>query len=108
MGERGQPVFIGPVGVGKSSVSTIVAEILAVPRVELDEIAMPYYQACPEFDPDTYDRLPGTRGFVTAYRYWEPALAFAVEHASSDRSPSAARGRRRLGQRGNRRRVRCG
>jgi hypothetical protein len=70
--------------VGKTTVSTLVADALGVSRVELDEIAMPYYRACPDFDPDTYNSLTEHQGFVAAYRYWEPALAFAVERVVDD------------------------
>lgn len=77
-------MFIGPVCVGKTSVSKLVAEVLGLPRVELDEIAMPYYGACSDFDPDAYNRLAETKGFVAAYRYFEPALAFAVERVVED------------------------
>lgn len=81
---RSEPVFIGPVCVGKTSVSAIVASRLQIPRVELDEIAMDYYRACPEFDPPTYNHLMETAGFVAAYRYWEPALVYAVERVVAD------------------------
>ena len=78
------PVFIGPVCVGKSSVSTIVAELLDVPRVELDEIADAYYRAAPGFVPAEYERLREEEGFVAAYRHWEPALVYAVERLVAD------------------------
>lgn len=78
------PVFIGPVAVGKTTVSKLVAAHLDRARVELDEVAMPYYHRCPEFDPARYNRLQATEGFLAAYRYWEPALVFALEQVVLD------------------------
>ena len=84
MGDRSQPVFIGPVCVGKTSVSLRVAEILGLQRVELDEIAGRYYRDCPDFDSEIYNTLLASDGFVAAYRYWEPALAYAVDRVVDD------------------------
>jgi hypothetical protein len=78
------PVFIGPVCVGKSSVSTIVAELLGVPRIELDEIADAYYRAAPGFVPAEHERRWQEEGVVAAYRYWEPALVYAVERVVAE------------------------
>lgn len=81
---RLEPVFLGPVCVGKTTVSKLVSQELGLPRVELDEVAMPYYGACPDFDPDEYNRLIEEEGFVAGYRHWEPALAFAVQRLVED------------------------
>src|ERR1044072_3066782 len=81
---REEFVFIGPVGAGKTTVGSEVARALGVPLVELDEIAMPYYEAAPSFDANEYNRLMEHEGFVAAYRDWEPALAFAVERVVED------------------------
>jgi hypothetical protein len=81
---RSEPVFIGPVCVGKTTVSKLVAAHLERPRVELDEVAMPYYEDCPVFDPREYNRLLETAGFVAAYRYWEPASVYALEGVVND------------------------
>jgi hypothetical protein len=81
---RSEPVFIGPVCVGKTTVSKLVAAHLERPRIELDEVAMPYYEDCPVFDPREYNRLLETAGFVAAYRYWEPASVYALEGVVND------------------------
>jgi hypothetical protein len=81
---RAQPVFIGPVCVGKSTVSTLVAEAIGAERVELDKVADAYYRAAPGFDVHEHERLRTTVGFVAAYRYWEPAVAFSVEQVVRD------------------------
>lgn len=83
-----QPVFIGPVCVGKTTVSTLVASLLGVPRVELDEVADAYYRSAPGFDPPEYERLLREEGFVAAYRYWEPALVDAVQRVVADHPDS--------------------
>jgi hypothetical protein len=82
--DRPEPVFIGPVCVGKTTISKLVAAHLERTRVELDEVAMPYYEECPEFDLREYNRLLETVGFMSAYRYWEPALVYALEGVVND------------------------
>jgi hypothetical protein len=84
MNGRSQPVFIGAVCVGKTTVSKLVAAQIGRPKVELDEVAMPYYEDCPEFDLREYNRLLEKAGFVAAYRYWEPASVYALEGIVND------------------------
>lgn len=75
---RREYVVIGPVGAGKTTVSSRLAKRLAVPHLELDSIAREYYLAAPEFDQPTFNQLMDESA-LAAFRYWAPAQAFAVE-----------------------------
>jgi hypothetical protein len=80
---RPEHVLIGPVGAGKTTLGSRLAERLGLPHVQLDSIANEYYRAAPDFDAPTYNSLMA-ESFVAAYRYWEPALAYAVERVVAD------------------------
>jgi shikimate kinase len=80
---RSEYVLIGPVGAGKTTVGSRLAERLRLPHVQLDSIANEYYGAAPGWNGHTYDALMA-ESFVAAYRHWEPALAFAVEGVVGD------------------------
>ena len=88
MKQRDEPVFIGPVCVGKTTVAALVADALGLPCVELDDVALPYYEACPDFEPDEFNRLEADEGFLAAYRYFERALPHAVERLIDDHAGS--------------------
>ena len=80
---RPEPVLIGPVGAGKSSVGRALAERLQVPEVALDDVRWPYYEEI------GYDRrreadLRRSDGFAAVYRYWKPFEVHALERMLED------------------------
>jgi hypothetical protein len=84
--DRDEYVLLGPVCAGKSTVGALLAGRLGVPHLELDELANPYYEAAPGFDGKEFDRLVASEGFLTAYRYFEPALPYAIERFVEEHS----------------------
>lgn len=40
---RSDPIVIGPVGAGKTTVSALLAEALDVPHVKMDRLRLGYY-----------------------------------------------------------------
>lgn len=82
--QRNELVLIGPVCAGKSTVAELLAARHGVPHVDLDSIIRPYFESSPHFDAGVYNQLAADDGFTAAYRYSEPTLAYALEHALRD------------------------
>ncbi|MCU0493968.1 MAG: hypothetical protein MUD01_20450 [Chloroflexaceae bacterium] len=72
-----QLVLIGPIGVGKTTVSELLGARMGLPVVCLDEIAGSYYAEV-GFDDATSARLIKELGFGQFYRQLQPALAHAT------------------------------
>lgn len=71
-------VLVGPAAAGKSTVGALLATRLAVPFIDVDAVADPYYAEVGW----SIDRLVArvrAVGRVAAEREWEPARAHAVE-----------------------------
>ena len=71
-------MLIGPVGAGKSTLGQLLSKALNIPSVDLDDIALKYYQEN-GFGHDEYLRIQKKHGPLSAYRYWSPSLAYAVD-----------------------------
>ena len=77
-------VLIGPMCAGKSTLADLLADQLALPRLELDEVRTEYYKAA------GYDEAEASRigrseeGIIAILRYWKPFEVYAVEHVLVD------------------------
>lgn len=80
---RSDPVLIGPCGVGKSTVSGLLAVSLGVDVVSVDELRIQYYAEI-GYDAEKADRLQSQGGFRAKYDYWKRFEAHAVERAVAD------------------------
>jgi len=81
--EGKQIIFIGPVGVGKSTLGKLVAEGLNKESISLDEIAVNYYEAN-GFSFSEFREIELNRGKLVAYQYWWPSLAYAAKKVVQD------------------------
>ncbi len=82
---RSEIILIGPIGAGKSTIATLLAEKLNLPRVSLDEVRFDYYKQI-GYDEATAEELERQQGFLALYRYWKPFEAYAVEKALAEHS----------------------
>jgi shikimate kinase len=80
---RREVVLIGPVGAGKSTQGELLSKALGLPHVDLDHIAVPYYEAAGFPIPELDRRL--AENFLSAYRWAWSALVFALERVVDDR-----------------------
>lgn len=71
-------MLIGPVGAGKSTMNQLLSKALNISSVDLDDIALKYYQDN-GFGHDEYQRVQKKHGPLIAYRRWSPSLAYAVK-----------------------------
>lgn len=77
-------VLIGPICAGKSTIAGLLAERLGQPRVELDAIRWPYYEA-DGFDHDVARQIVASdAGMVGFLNYCKPFEAAAVERVVVD------------------------
>lgn len=81
----GNILLIGPVGAGKSTQGRLVAEALNKPSVSLDSIAQKYYEAN-GFSSARFNEMKNSAGYLAAYRYWWPSLAYAAQCVVRDYS----------------------
>jgi shikimate kinase len=76
-------ILIGPPGAGKSTLGTLLAERLGIPRVGMDEVRFGYYrEIC--YDKNLAAELRKTGGFWSMYRYWKNFEVHAVERVLAD------------------------
>ena len=75
---RFDPILIGPVGAGKTSISAILSKALDVPHVEYDAHRLAYFQEL-GFDMDVNLALHAREGWPTMYRYWKVFSPYAIE-----------------------------
>ena len=71
-------IFIGPVGAGKSTQGQLVAKALNKPSLSLDSVANKYYEAN-GFVSSHFHEMKSELGYLAAYRYWWPSLAYAAQ-----------------------------
>jgi len=77
-GRREEPVLIGPMAAGKSTLGRLLAQRLGRPRVALDDVRFASYAEL-GYDPALADRLRREAGFLALYRSWKPFEVHAVE-----------------------------
>lgn len=73
-------ILIGPVGVGKSTVGTLLSEKLGIPQASLDELRWQIYEEA-GYDAQHADTLFENEGFLGIYKYWKPFEALSVAKA---------------------------
>jgi shikimate kinase len=78
-------VITGPVGVGKTTVSALLAEALGVPHVELDSLRFGYYAEL-GYDEAVRERLSDAEGWPAVYRYWKVFDPHSVERILEEHS----------------------
>lgn len=80
---RSDPVLIGPCGVGKSTVSRLLAESLGVDLISVDNMCIDYYTEI-GYDAMKADLLQANGGFRAKYDYWKRFEAHAVQRVVAD------------------------
>jgi hypothetical protein len=80
---RPEIILIGPIGAGKTTVGTLLAEKLQLPRVSLDDVRFDYYKQI-GYDEAAAAELERQHGFLALYRHWKPFEAYAVERALAE------------------------
>ncbi|TNE92372.1 MAG: hypothetical protein EP330_01590 [Deltaproteobacteria bacterium] len=78
MSTRYDPVLIGPVGAGKTSVAARLASALGVAHVEYDALRRGYFEEL-GFDMALNLALHEKEGWATMYRYWKVFSPYAIE-----------------------------
>lgn len=78
-------ILIGPICCGKSTIAQLLAEALAVPRHELDELRWAYYREI-GYDEQAAVLAASEQGMMGIINYWKPFEAHAVERALADHS----------------------
>lgn len=76
-------ILIGPMCAGKSTVATLLAEKLNLPRYEIDEDRWTYYKEIGYDDAKASDVVKA-EGMSGLLRYWKPFEAHAVERVLAD------------------------
>lgn len=76
--ERSEIILIGPIGVGKSTVGKVLAEMLSIPQCSMDEYRWSYYEEI-GYDKNCAKRIEESEGFLGVYRYWKQFEIYAVE-----------------------------
>lgn len=77
------PILIGPIGAGKTTVAALLADRLGVPQVSMDLLRWDYYREI-GYDETLAAQVEETEGFWGLYRYWKPFEAYAVERITAD------------------------
>ena len=73
-------IIIGPMGVGKTSVSKILAETLDLEYIDVDELRWDYFNSQPDFDHDMMKKLHQSGDAAGTFQYMKPFEARYVEH----------------------------
>jgi len=76
-------VLIGPVGSGKSTIASLLAQKLGLPRRAMDEFRWKYYDEI-DYDWAVAKKRHSKDGFWGLYRYWKPFEAYAVKRLLED------------------------
>lgn len=81
--EYGSVVLIGPTGVGKSAVGSVLAKDLGWPLIELDDLRSTWY---PEFglDPETERNAMAQGGLLELVAAWKPYELLSVERVMQE------------------------
>ena len=85
MQSRSEIVLIGPIGSGKSTQGSLIAEACQIPVVSLDAIQMKHFQENGWCQTE-FERTLKTYGPLAAYQYRWPYFAFAAERVLEEHS----------------------
>lgn len=80
---RSEIVLIGPVGVGKTTVSRLVAERLGVPKISMDDVIFDYFREV-GFDENHWKLIGERLGRPGAYRYLKVFGSYGVKRILED------------------------
>lgn len=80
---RREFVIIGPAGVGKTTVSKLLAERLDVPKVSMDDVLFGYFREV-GFDEDHWKHIAEKLGKPAAYRYLKVFGSYGVKRILED------------------------
>jgi shikimate kinase len=80
---RGEIVLIGPVGVGKTTVSKLLSERLGIPKVSMDDILFGYFREV-GFDEAHWKLIAEKLGKPAAYRYLKVFGSYGVKRILED------------------------
>ena len=76
-------ILIGPIGVGKSTIGSLLATLMDLPQRSMDEYRWNYYKEI-GYDEELANQKRATEGFWGIYQYWKPFEAYAVERLLSE------------------------
>ncbi len=82
---RREPVLIGPIGAGKTTVGELLAKALKCPQRSVDEFRWSYYAEI-GYDANQAQELLERQGFAALGEHWKPFEAHAVERLLADYS----------------------
>ena len=71
-------ILIGPISTGKSTIGSLLAQKLGIPRYSMDDYRWQYYQEI-NYSEDLANQIREEAGFLKLYQYWKPFEAYAVE-----------------------------
>lgn len=78
-------LMIGPICVGKSTISALLAEKLAIPHYAVDEQRWDLYKEI-GYSEDEASRIAHSEGILGVLHYWKPFEVHAVERVLSSQS----------------------
>jgi len=76
-------ILIGPTCSGKTTLGEMVSKELCKKHVSLDIIAKKYYKDF-GFTKNIFSSIEKSKGYLEAYKAWEPARIYAVEKVITD------------------------
>lgn len=76
-------ILIGPIGAGKSTVGSLIANKLSFSQCSMDDQRWDYYKEI-GYDEELAQHKRETKGFWGIYQYWKPFEAYAVERLLSE------------------------
>lgn len=76
-------ILIGPIGAGKSTVGSLLADRLDLPQCSMDDYRWTYYTEV-GYNEELAKHKRETGGFWEVYQYWKPFEAYAVERLLSE------------------------
>ena len=72
-------ILIGPINIGKSTISELLSIKLNKPHIMIDKIRFKYYEEI-GYDHTIADKLQNEKGFFDGiYRYWKPFELYAIK-----------------------------